>query len=336
MTAPPRGYRPTPPSSGQRVQWPDDFGTRFTLMVDTEEEFDWDAPFSRDNRSTHAIAALPDAHRRFAERGVGITYLVDHPIASSRIAVETLSELLRDGRSAIGAQLHPWVTPPFDEPVSNHNSFAGNLPPDLERAKIAELTQVITDAFGAPPLVYRAGRYGIGHDTTKYLNALGYRIDSSVRARYDYSSAGGPDFTAMPNGAFRHADGLIELPLTSVFTGRLGNRGDWLYARLRSIPLATSIAARTGLLSRVALTPEDMPLPDVLEAIRVAAGEGVRLLNFSFHSPTVAPGYTKFVRDAADLAAFHRWWDAVLDLLDRRGIRNIDHDGLIESLDHVR
>ncbi|VXC96790.1 polysaccharide deacetylase family protein [Sphingomonas sp. AX6] len=336
MTAPLRGYRPTPPSSAQRIEWPDDFGTRFTLMVDTEEEFDWDGPFSRDNRSTRAIAALPTAHRRFADRGIGVTYLVDHPIVTSPAAVDTLAELLRDGHSAIGAQLHPWVTPPFDEAISPENSFAGNLPADLELAKIAALTSAITAAFGAPPLIYRAGRYGIGPATTAHLGDLGYRIDSSVRAHYDYSAQGGPDFSALGNDAFRHADGIVELPLTTIFTGSLRRHGARLYPRLESLPMTTSLAARSGLLARVALTPEDMPLIDALEAVRVAAGEGVRLLNFSFHSPTVAPGNTKFVRDAGDLAAFHRWWDAVLDLLDRQSIRPIDHDGLIEALDRAR
>ena len=123
----PRGFRPTRGYDADLVQWPEDFGNRFTIMVDTEEEFDWNAPFSRDNRSTRAMVALPAAHRRFAERKIGITYLVDHPVVTSRAAVETLAELLRDGRSAIGAQLHPWVTPPFEEEVNDYNSFAGNL-----------------------------------------------------------------------------------------------------------------------------------------------------------------------------------------------------------------
>ncbi len=304
-------------------------------MVDTEEEFDWSQPFSRDNRSTRAIARLPDAHRRFAERGIGITYLVDHPVATDPAAVDTLGELLRDGRSAIGAQLHPWVTPPFDEDVNDCNSFAGNLAADLEHAKIGALTRAIATAFGAAPLIYRAGRYGLGPNSAASLNAHGYRIDSSVRSRYDYSGYGGPDYRAIGNAAYRIAPGLIELPLTTLFTGRLRASGAGLYPAIAHIPFGPAIAARTGLLSRVALTPEDMPLADALEAIRIGLGEGERLFNFSFHSPSVAPGHTSFVRNAGDLAAFHRWWDAVLGLLDRRGVRSVCHDELIEALDRA-
>ena len=85
------------------------------------------------------------------------------------------------------------------------------------------------------------------------------------------------------------------------------------------------------LLSRVALTPEDMPLPDALEAIAVAAGEGGRVLNFSFHSPSLVPGHTPYVRDAADLSAFYGWWEAVLGDLARRGIAAASLDQVIAA-----
>jgi len=55
----------------------------------------------------------------------------------------------------------PWVNPPFDEALTVANSFAGNLPEAIERAKLRVLTDRITEAFGRRPQVYRAGRYGI-------------------------------------------------------------------------------------------------------------------------------------------------------------------------------
>ncbi|NWO81693.1 WalW protein, partial [Escherichia coli] len=94
--------------------------------------------------------------------GVPLTYLVDYPIATSPLAVDVLREVLKDGRSAIGTQLHPWVNPPHLEDVNGFNSFTGNLPIDLQRAKLTALTDAVERAFGRRPLVYRAGRYGIG------------------------------------------------------------------------------------------------------------------------------------------------------------------------------
>jgi hypothetical protein len=81
----------------------------------------------------------------------------------------------------------------------------------------------------------------------------------------------------------------------------------------------------------VSLTPEDMPLGEAKEAIRVAVGEGLRLLNFAFHSPSVEPGHTPYVRTAADLAASLRWWDEVLALLDRLGVRAASVDQIVTA-----
>lgn len=313
------GYRPAVPAPASLVQWSEGFGTRFTIFVDTEEEFDWRAPLAREARGTSHIAAMPAAHARFAGHGVPLTWLVDHPIASCPRAVEILGGLIEDGRSAIGTQLHPWVNPPLEEELNGFNSFAGNLPPALEEAKLAELTELIAIAFGSRPLAYRAGRYGVGPNTLAILARLGYRVDTSMRSGYDYSREGGPDFSAIPNHAFR-AGAIVELPLTTVFTGALRQGGAGLHRRLGRLPRGCGAAARLGLLSRVALTPEDMPVAEALEAVRVAAGEGVRLLNFSFHSPSIELGHTPYVRDAADLAAFWRWWDAVFALLARLGV----------------
>ncbi len=328
--APGRGYRVPAPEPGARVHWPADFGTRFCVFVDTEEEFDWGAPLDPGASDTRHMAAIPAAHARFVAAGVPLTYLIDYPIATSPEAVDALRQVIADGRSAIGTQLHPWVNPPFEEEVNGFNSFIGNLPTALQRAKLAALSDAIAAAFGRRPVVHRAGRYGIGPDTPALLAELGYRIDSSMRAAYDYSGEGGPDFSAIPNHAFRLGP-ILELPLTTVFTGALRGGGAALHRRLGRLPRGIGVASRLGLLSRVALTPEDMPLREALEAVRVAVDEGVRLLNFAFHSPSVEPGHTPYVRDAADLAAFHRWWDEVFALLDRLGVRPASLDEIVAA-----
>ncbi|MEO5866178.1 MAG: polysaccharide deacetylase family protein [Sphingomonas sp.] len=330
LTTPVPGYRVPPPAAHDLVTWPDDFGTRFTVFVDTEEDFDWNAPLTRTGHVTASIRALPDAHRRFADRGVPLTYLIDYPVATDPRAVDILRELVADGVSAIGTQLHPWVNPPFEELLGPINSYAGNLESTLEAAKLDVLTDTITKAFGAAPRVYRAGRYGIGPHTLRLLAARGYRLDSSMRSRYRYTADGGPDFGAIGSHAFRR-DGVVELPLTTVFTGRAVRVGASLYDALGHVPKGKAMFARAGLLSRVALTPEDMPLDDARDAVAAAIGEGVRVLTFSFHSPSLEPGHTPYVRDATDLAAFHKWWDSILGDLARRGVHAASLDQIIAA-----
>lgn len=330
---PPHGvtsYRVPAPDPAASVAWPSDWRTRFTVFVDTEEEFDWQAPLSRDSRATTAVAAIPAARDYFAKAGVPLNFMVDHPIVDDPIAVDLLRRVVEDGQSSIGTQLHPWVNPPYDEAVTPFNSFPGNLLRSLEAAKLDVLTAAITAAFGRAPVAYRAGRYGIGPNSFALLAARGYRLDSSMRSRYSYANEGGPDFSAVGNTAF-WVNGLIELPLTTIFTGLLRRGGQSLHQKLGHIPRARGVFARTNMLARVALTPEQMPIADASEAVRVAVGEGERVLNFSFHSPSLVPGHTPYVRDARDLANFYRWWDAMLSLLDQLGARPVGLDALIAA-----
>jgi hypothetical protein len=305
---------------------------RYTVFVDVEEEFDWRKPLDRANRATTAMAGFADAHRRFVDHGIALACLIDHPIATDPAAIAILSRVVEDGRSEIGTQLHPWVNPPFDEPVTPMTSYAGNLPPELEAAKIDVLTDLVADAFGRRPRVYRAGRYGIGPRTVALLAERGYRIDSSVRPGYDYGADGGPDFTALDSGAYR-TGGLVELPLTTMFTGRLRRYGAPLHQALGRVPRGRGVFSRAGLLSRIALTPEDMPIEAAIAAVDVALDDGVRLLTFSFHSPSLVPGHTPYVRDAADLARFHGWWDRMAMHLARRGVANATIEDIVAALD---
>lgn len=326
-------WRVPPPGAADLVRWPAGFGQRFIVFVDTEEEFDWSAPFSRDARSVKTIAALPAMHRRFAEAGVSPCYLCDYPVVADPGAAATLRLLAAEG-GAIGAQLHPWVNPPHLEEPSAHHSFAGNLPHDLEAAKLDRLTAAIRDTIGTAPRAFRAGRYGLGPKTLGLLGARGYRLDTSMRAGFDYGREGGPDFGRIGPAAFR-VGRLVELPLTTIYTGALRAHGPALRRAACRMPRGPGILARARLLSRVPLTPEGVPIAEAREAVRIAAREGLPLLNFSFHSPSLVPGHTPYVRDAADLARFLRWWDEMLDLLDRLAIAPIALDELLDAADRA-
>lgn len=319
------------PPTGPRFRWPDGFGTRFAICIDTEEEFDWNAPFDRQATAVTAIRALPAMHRRFAERGVPLTYLCDYPVAATAEAADTIAALLDDGVSAVGAHLHPWVTPPHDEVVSRPHSFAGNLPPALEAAKLDALGAAIEAGFGRRPRLFRAGRYGMGPATLRLLVERGYVIDSSMRSGFCYKHEGGPDFRHVGNHAFRAGpDGaLLELPLTTVWLGAMRAGGASLYDLFDRLPRGRGVASRLGLLDRIALTPEEMPVAEALRAVDRAIEDGVQLLNFSFHSPTIVPGMTPYVRTAEDLARFHGWWDAVLDRLAAHGVRPASEADLV-------
>jgi hypothetical protein len=321
-----------PPRDQCYIRLPESFGRRFILFVDTEEEFDWSRPLSRDNRSTRAMRAMPAMHQKMRLAGAIPVYLIDHPIVMDSQAVAMLRDWQDRGECVIGTQLHPWVNPPFEEEVTPFNSFTGNLPIELQRAKLAALTEAIEQAFGRRPIVYRAGRYGVGAHTAELLEEAGYRLDVSVRALFDYSGVAGPDFSRVRPEPYWVGDcALLELPLSAAFTGLLRRWGTSLYPASARLPHLRSLLSRTGLLTRVALTPEDMPLADALVATGHLLDEGAQVISISFHSPSVEPGHTPYVRTGAELAHFHAWWDGMFDFLARRDVRPASIDELLAA-----
>lgn len=317
---------------------PSDGRPRFWVTIDTEEDFDWSAPFARTGYRLDSVPALADCQRYFERAGVVPIYLVDWPVVNDDRAVAILGAARRAGRCEVGAQLHPWVTPPHEETVTERNSYTGNLPPALQRAKMTALRDAIRDRFGVSPTVYRAGRYGLGEGTATMLAELGFRCDTSVRAGFDYRSGHGPDFRGAPVKPWwvRTRSGpILEIPVTTVFGGFLGSRGEWLYHRIaRNGMYAGAALARLGLVERIALTPEGIPAERACRAVDIALDQGVPLLNFSFHSPSLQPGNTPYVRTDADLNLFYRWWDVVLAHLARRGAVATDTAGILALSAH--
>jgi hypothetical protein len=297
-------------------------GPRFILTVDTEEEFDWGAPFSRDGYATSHLKAVPRFQDFCSAHGVTPCYLVDFPITEDVFGVDLLGYYARAGDAEIGVQLHPWVNPPFDEVVSLHNSYACNLPEPLERAKLTALHAAIVSRFGVRPDAYRAGRYGAGKYTPAILEDLGIAVDSSVRSHFDYSDQGGPNYNYHPLAPYWLRRGsLLELPVTTVFGGMLRSGGANIFGRMFSSQTARSMLARSRMLERIALTPEGIPLGKALQGIDLAMEQGVPVINLSFHSPSLAVGHTPYVQDSIQLEQLYAWFEGVFAHLQALGVR---------------
>ncbi|MFM2371008.1 MAG: hypothetical protein RIS85_730 [Pseudomonadota bacterium] len=311
------------PAEADFVRFAADFGTRFVITIDTEEEFDWSKPL---DRTSHGLAHVPRLAKfqQFCE-GFGIVpiYLIDYPVACDPRAAEILRDAIAAGRAEVGVQLHPWVSPPHDEDVNVHNSFAGNLPPDLERAKFRKLRDTIEKAFGTGPMIYRAGRYGVGPATAAILSECAIAIDTSIRSRFDYSSTGGPNFRDHPLRPWwiDKRGGLMEMPLTTMFWGPLRKQGQKIYPALWRVPRLRGALARLGLLERIPLTPEGVTMEEAIKGIDVALEDKLPILVFSFHSPSLHPGLTPYVRDDHDLDSFYDWWRGVFEHLQKRGVK---------------
>jgi hypothetical protein len=288
------------------------------VIVDAEEEFNWDAPFSRTNYSVKTMAAQHRAQQIFARYGVVPTYAVDFPVATQEDGYKPLLEFIQSRTCEVGAQLHPWVTPPFEEEISERNSFASNLPADLERRKIQQLTDMIERNFGQRPKLYRAGRYGAGRNTPRILAELGYEIDCSVLPGLRTGSSG-PDYSGGISRPYwlGPTRTILELPVTVGTIGVVRDLGDRLYGKI-STPIGRgfklpAIMARLGLLERFRLTPEGTTLEEAQRLTRAMLQAGHRVFAVSYHTPSLVPGHTPYVQSQQDLATFLHWLEGYLD-----------------------
>ena len=280
------------------------------VVVDTEEEFDWSAPFNRASTGVTAIRQLEGFQPLLDRFGIRPTYVIDYPVASKPESYPVLKHLVESGRCAIGAHLHPWVTPPFSEEVTRANSFSCNLGAALEEAKMRTLVTAIEDHVGIQPRIYKAGRYGFGETTIGVLQRLDFRIDVSVNPLMNYSAESGPNFEAFDARPFFFGGTprLLEVPCTYGFAGALRRFGLGLHG-LAETPFmrrlrAAGILNRTGMLNKIMLSPEMSTFEEMRDLTYALVADGVRTFSMTFHSPSVEAGHTPYVRTAADLRAF--------------------------------
>jgi hypothetical protein len=287
------------------------------VFVDAEEEFQWHT-FSSASISVRNIAVQSRAQDILNEFGVKPTYLVDYAVASQVEGYAPLRAMMEAGACTVGAQLHPWVNPPLDEQPTRRNTYQGNLPAALERAKIERLTTTIETNFGVRPTVFKAGRYGAGVNTPAALLANGYRVDASVMPLADFSADGGPDYSGSPVVPYwvDPARRLLEIPNTVGLVGLMdGVDRRSMHALLGGVSTSLRIPgllSRLGLLERIRLTPEGISLNEARRLTLSLFEQGHRLFVLSYHSSSLLPGGAPYVSTESDLTAFLGWLDGYL------------------------
>jgi len=293
----------------QTIRLPADTPAQLIVVIDTEEEFDWNAEPDPQATAVTAMDHINRAQDIFNEYGIAPCYVVDYSIASQARSVAPLKAYLDAGQCEIGAHLHPWVNPPVEETLSRSNMYPGNLPEPLERQKLTRLRDTIAENFGAAPRIYKAGRYGYGPNTTAILNDLGFDIDLSVCPPLDARGDGGPDYRYYDAWPFWYGPAdkrVLELPVTGGFVGWAGKLSPPVFdlaMAFRKLK-APGILSRLGMVDRLMLSPEGFPTEEHIKLTRDLYRRGVRTFTWSFHSPSVVPGHTSYVQNEQQLAEF--------------------------------
>jgi hypothetical protein len=160
-------------------------------------------------------------HPLFARYGAKPTYLLSPEVLRDAPSVERLASL---PGCELGAHLHGELAEPDAAIPDRTDAVQRDYAPEVERAKLASLTQAFREAFGRSPKSFRAGRFGIGRHTMRFLEEVGYTVDSSVTPHVDWSHVSpGLSFEGAPEAPYRPAredparpgdSGVLEVPVT--------------------------------------------------------------------------------------------------------------------------
>jgi len=304
-----------------------------SVSIDTEED-NW-IP-SLEGITVRNIRELPKLAELCASLGVRATYFVTYQVASTPESAAVIRELASDGTAEIGAHLHPWNTPPSCG-LEPRISMLRDYPPEFQRKKLERLLEEFDASIGIRPTSFRAGRFGVGRSVIEALVENGIFIDSSVTPLISWEGDGGPSFLDAPTRMYRldgsgevptpNDEGLVvEVPVTVGFT-RFAP-ADWprvarllASARGRGVRLF-GLASRLGLFRRVILSPETHSVEDMLLMSRRMIEAGEPYLHLYFHSSSLVPGLSPFVRTEEDRTALfdtlRRFVEGVREMADIR------------------
>lgn len=94
----------------------------------------------------------------------------------------------------------------------------------------------------------------------------------------------------------------------------------------------SGVLAKLGLLERIRLSPEGFNLRDMTRLTEQLIGQGVTLFTLSFHSPSLAPGHTPYVRSVEDLREFLATVSMYLGFFSKLGGRFVSPLQVYEEL----
>jgi hypothetical protein len=308
------------------------------ITIDTEED-NWSDYNSEPVLSN--IGKLTELQSLFDKYDVKPTYLISYPVATDKNSISILRKILDRDRCEIGAHLHPWNTPPFEEEKTVKNTMLFNLSKELQYRKLESLHQKIVENFKMVPITFRSGRWGFDQTVAENIHRLGYKVDTSVSPYLNWKNYHGPDFSnrsPMPQilrmGPSGSADSsILEVPAT---IGFLQDNYERCNARMNAISGSAlrhfrliGILDKLKIINKVWLSPES---DDAGKMIRLA--ESVKrnkypILNMFFHSPSLQHGLTHFTKTKEEEKELT---SRIEKFLEYTAISNIEPITMSESL----
>lgn len=114
----------------------------------------------------------------YSKYNIKPTYLLSPEILKNDECIKIFKEFQN---IELGTHLHEEFIEPNSNVMANRTkNIQADLSPEIEKAKLTQLTELFTHKFGYSPKSFRAGRFGSSPRSYKVLEELGYLVDSSI------------------------------------------------------------------------------------------------------------------------------------------------------------
>lgn len=278
---------------------------KLVISIDVEEEGLFCGKYARKPPGATNVAHLHRLEFISKELGFPLTLLATYPVACDPSCRDILLAWRHDFRAEIGAHLHPWNTPPFEEMPYPEPVPSDLIPVPLLRAKLGSLAAALKESLDVVPGAFRMGRFDLGEQVRGLLPQLGFRVDSSVVPLR--RKAGEPDhFLAPPDPYLLQQPGheyppVLEVPLTIVPVWHRSAQVVHRLAQSLAPHKAVPFLAMFRYAAVLGIQPAWYPLASMKWAARVHKQRGGQVLHMFLHSSELAPGATPKYRLEADV-----------------------------------
>lgn len=300
----------------------------FILTVDVEEEWDWSEGFPVSSFSVNNTRKIPEFQNFCSKLGIRPTYFIDYVVISDKKSSELFNDINKDAACEMGAHIHSWCNPPIEEKISYRNSYIVNLPLDLLKRKIINLTNRFEEKFNKRPISFRSGRWSMNGKILKMIADLGYRVDSCVFPFYadsTFSYHYAPTYPYWPDYNDINKKGsqrdIFEIPVTSGFNHKSFNLCNKIFQFLSSKQIARfriiGMLYRFKMLEKIQLSPELHGFSEMKSLIKASLKRGDRVLNMFLHSSSLIPRGSPYASTESDIKEILHRVEAVSSYLKR-------------------
>jgi hypothetical protein len=322
---------------------------KFILTIDTEGDNQWNhgIPLSTENlRYIPRFQKLCDCYQ------IKPTYLVTSEVCKDKFAINIFKNILEKRTAEIGAHLHSWTTPPFEDKDGlrfndSYHAFASELAESLLDQKILNLTQEIETAFSVHPTSFRSGRFGFNDTCAKLLIKNNYLVDSSITPYVNWSMKrtilsdnGGPNFSRFSNNhhfIYTEEGRILEIPVTilptkwplTVNESLSSMYFSWKESLLKKIVRKLFIGRQP-----LWLRPYTWTNLKLLEKIVDRSNDlSLKFITMMFHSSELMPGCSPYRKNELEVENLYLLLNSFFEFLSECGIDSIT---LSDSIKHLR